>query len=83
MKWYVPSLGRVPRLSENCYVGVALQSVKELYDLAKEHKAVIYSSKWGSMCIKPAAWEIHQQAIYVQELIDAQKYYYCVKKEDF
>ncbi len=82
--WHIPSNDPIPRISKNCWVGVPLRSVKDLYDLSNDNKAVLYKSKWdGSFQIYPAAWLINRQARWVQQQIDLEKLYYCVKKEDF
>jgi hypothetical protein len=73
------------KISKNCYLGVAITDIKQIYDLVKEKKSIIYRHRIDSKIFRiiPASWAINLQARILQEDINYKTLYFCVKKEDF
>jgi hypothetical protein len=76
------------KISKNCYLGAVVRDVLQVYNLANEGKSVVVEhyprySPDPRYEIKPAAWVISWQARILQNLINRQTIYFCVKEEDF
>lgn len=77
------------KVSKNYYLGAAIRSIKEVYDLSNQHKSIIivhagkYSQDEDRYEMKPAAWVINWQARRLQRYVEVGILHYCVKLEDF
>ena len=77
------------KVSKNCYLGVPIRTIKEVYDISNQSKSVVichtgkYSYDPDVYEVKPASWIMNWQARRLQLQVECGMLHYCVKEEGF
>lgn len=71
------------KVSKNRYRGAKIRSLREIAELVKERRSIIIQwSGFTQIVMKPAAWIINQNGAWLNDHIENERMYYCVKEEE-